>query len=301
MTGILIALILPACNSERKNMTEMNAVLSDSIADKTGITNVTNIPKQLPSRRFLRTGDLKFKVQNVMEATSFIENKTGQMGGFVSNASLISSVQDSTSTSVSPDSALQTLHYSVQGQLILRVPDNRLDSLLNVVQTLSRFLVYRNITAEDVSLRLLTNQWGNHRADYSRQRISNDINRQESKLSETIKAEDKFDEQAANADQAALSNLALEDAIQFSTVSISIYQDPGIQSSLLIRDKPVVPFDLSFWSQVRVSAGEGLQILEDLAIFIVRIWALIAIAVLIWFVYRKSSLYPGRAWPRHLR
>jgi len=289
-----------ACNSENKKNAAFNVALSDTIAERSLTTDITEVSKKLPSPRFLRTGELKFKVQNVMEATAFIENKTRQMGGFVSNSSIINAVNDSTSTPVSPDSALQAIHYSVQGQLTLRVPDTQLDSLLNEVQVLSHFLIYRNITAENVSLRLLTNQWSARRADNSRQRISGDINRQKTKLSETIKAEDKFDEQATDVDNATLSNLVLEDAIRFSTVSISIYQDAGVQTSLLIRHKPVVPFELPFWDKLSTAAGEGLQIIEDLTIFIVRIWALIAVAILALLIYRKSPLYSGKIWSRRI-
>jgi hypothetical protein len=307
MTGIAIAIFFLSCDSKAKTSMSVNDVELLSV-DTIAVRNtkpqeeMAGSLTKWPARRFLRAGDLKFKVHSVREATELIEIRTRQMGGFVSSASILSEVNDSSATPINQDSLLQTIHYTVQGALVLRVPDNRLDSLLASVQPLSLFLVHRNVSAEDVSLQLLTNQWSIRRAADGGRKISRDINQQKNKLTETIAAENKIDEQKAAADNASLSDLTLEDAVQYSTVSISIYQDPDIQTSLLFRDKPVAPFELSFWSQLQASVGEGLQVIKYLLIFLTRLWALIAIAVISFFVYRKYFLHPRKLnpWPKGL-
>ena len=148
----------------------------------------------LPNRRFLRTASLKFKVHEVPESVQFIENKTRQLGGFVSYSTITNNINDSTGFPVSTDTLLQTIHYTTQGFLTLRIPDHQLDSFLSLLNPISVFLVSREVKCEDVSLQLLSNQWNNRRAVQNNRRAAADIHQYSKKPESQLNIEQWMDE-----------------------------------------------------------------------------------------------------------
>ncbi len=84
----------------------------------------------MPERQFVRTANLKFRVQDVAQTTHTVEDLTGKYGGFITQNHLSSSVVNSHSVQITADSLLETIEYRVENNLSLRVPNQNLDSLL---------------------------------------------------------------------------------------------------------------------------------------------------------------------------
>jgi len=227
---------------------------------------------ELGERKFIRTADLKFKVKQVEEAVINIENKTKTLGGFVNLSRLINTIQDSTNISISQDSSLQTIHFITEGFLILRVPDYRMDSLLTILSPLSTLMLNREIHADDVRIQVLTNQLSLQRSVRTSRRIERDINIHGRKLSEIEQAEKTNEENEESADNAKISNLTLDDEISFSTVSIEIYQDPGIRYTEVARQRINKEFQPPFLSQISISFSDGWQMLQDLILLVAKYW-----------------------------
>ena len=206
-----------------QNVGDMN-LAQKKIASDSIVANESNIT-ELGERRFIRTADLKFKVNEVDEAVINIENKTRSLGGFVNLSRLNYRIQDSTNISISQDSSLQTIHYVTEAFLILRVPDYRMDSLLTILKPLSTLMLNREIRADDVRIQMLANQLSNQRAIRASHRIGKDIDTKGRKLSEIEAAEKTREENEESADNAKIFNLTLDDEIKLSTISIEIYQD----------------------------------------------------------------------------
>ena len=225
-----------------------------------------------------------------MESLEVIEYKTRELGGFVLNSHLSNDIYDSSRLPVSEDSVLQTLRYIRQGTLTLRVPDEKLDTLMAALRPISLFIYNREIHAEDVSIQLLTNQWLHRRSVNSNSNITKAIEHNGKKLTDILKAEGNADEKTETADQAILSNISIEDEVHYSTVSLIFYQDSKSQLNWYASEKQIPAFGSSFISQWKESLTGGWQIMQLLILFITRLWAFISIGLLSYVLYRKWKM-----------
>ncbi len=125
------------------------------------------------TRKFIRTAELKFKVKSVIKSTYDIEEITNRHGGFVTLTSLISDIDNVTTTAVSADSSLETTYYKVTNSITLRIPNTKLDTTLKEISRNIDFLDYRTIKAQDVALQILSNNLTQKRASQNEERLTN--------------------------------------------------------------------------------------------------------------------------------
>ena len=93
--------------------------------------------------------------------------------------------------------------------------------------------------------------------------------------------------QAASADQAMLNNLSLEDAVQYSTVSLVLYQDPATQYTKFIRPPVSEEFGTSFFDQLGQSVTEGWLFLKLIILSLTKGWSLMLIALVVLIIYHR--------------
>jgi hypothetical protein len=279
-----------SCNQSGK--AELRAI-SGSFADSTltwfnrNIGDSMAFSSELGERRFIRTADLKFKVSEVEDAVSNIEFKSGQLGGFVSFSHLQTFVQDSAVIDFSTDTSIQLLQYGKVAVLTVRVPDCRLDSFLNHLNNLSDIMLNREISSEDVRVRMLANRLTYRRASKTNQRLTADIDQKGRKLPEIEQVEKILEEKNEITDNANISNLTLDDAVHFSTVSIEIYQDPVKVYRHIVREKAIIAYQKPFLSQISESISFGWQMVEDIIIVIAKYWSLFFFLVVGYFISMK--------------
>jgi hypothetical protein len=237
------------------------------------------------TRKFIRTAEMKFRVRNVFDATYTIEGIAKQFDGFVTYTNLVSELNDKTIVRMSEDSSLETLHYTVENSLTLRVPNTRLDTTLKTIASLIDYLDYRIIKADDVALQMLANKMEQERAVKNERRLTDAIDSKGRKLNETTRAEEQIVNRQEQADRAKIANLSLQDQINFSTVKINIYQRPSIKQSL-ISNENIDSFKPGLGSRMIEGFKAGWRILEDIIVFIAQIWWLLLGGVIAYLGYR---------------
>ena len=143
LTGILCTLL--SCQQQENKNTELNQLVK-----KTSISSSAAIEKNNdPERKFIRTADVKFKVNNVANTTTYIEDICTAQGGFVIYTNLASNIDEHTETPIGSDSLLETTFYTVTNNMTLRVPNTKLDSTLKDIAKSVDYLDYRIIKADD--------------------------------------------------------------------------------------------------------------------------------------------------------
>ena len=237
-------------------------------------------------RKFIRTADLRFKVDNVLKATYSIENIAQQFGGFITFTNLNSNIDSKTTVAVSQDSSLESTYYTVNNHLILRVPNTQLDTTLKSIAVLINYLDHRIIKAEDVSLLLLSNKMEQDRIKNSERRLTKAIDDRGRKLRETTEAEDQLLQMQEQSDRAKLANLTLEDKIAFSTVDVSIYQRQSVYREVISNEKNIDAFKPGTGSRIINALKSGWIILDSILIFVIQLWSLILIAIVVYIVYK---------------
>ncbi|MDB5241209.1 MAG: hypothetical protein JWP57_1834 [Spirosoma sp.] len=230
---------------------------------------------------------MKFKVKDVASATYAVEKITSQFGGFVTYTNLKSTIDNVETSIVSADSSLERTYYTVVNEVTIRVPNTRLDTTLKSIATLIDYLDYRVIRADDAALTLLANKLTQSRAAYTEQRIVNAIDARGNKLAETTTAEELLSGKQEQADNATLANRSLQDQIRFSTITLALYQRQTIRRELVASYPPIDAYKPGFATRMGDSMKYGWGILEDVLVFIVRLWGLLLLAIVAYYGYRR--------------
>ncbi len=283
----VLACLCVGCSSRH----ESEAVRENSSINYTAADTTAAVPAQEASgRQFIRTADLKFRVQDVTRTTHTIEDLAGKYGGFITSNHLSSSVVSSHTVQIAPDSLLKTSEYRVENNLSLRVPNQNLDSLLRELGRQVLFLDYRIVNADEVSLQLLENKLRTDRAADAEKRYEGAINSRGRKLEETLKGENSRLALQQETDGRTIRNLALADQVRYSTVKLGIYQPiTGVQEKI---QTPVNPPDWQPGLAAKLAAAwlGGWKMMEVLLVVTIRLWSLLVLGWVLWLGYRRFGV-----------
>ena len=285
---IAIATVFIGCNqASNDKMESKSQVYSDSTSNVFISSSAANENNKDSTRKFIRTAELKFKVKSVINSTYDIENIASQQGGFVTFTNLKSNVDYVTSTAVSADSSLETTYYTVANEIIIRVPNTKLDTTLKIISHNIDFLDYRIIKADDVGLQILSNDLTQKRSGKNQERLTNAIDKKGNKLGETTYAEDVLGNKQEQADNAKVSNLSLKDQINFSTINLNIYQRATIKREVISNDKNIDAYEPSLGSKLKDALRTGWDILEGFFVSLTKLWGLFLFGLIIFIIYKR--------------
>ncbi|MBW4360997.1 DUF4349 domain-containing protein [Flavobacterium taihuense] len=278
-----ITLIISCKKSEvaSEELTSDIAVKADSISSSAAVE------KEGSTRKFIRTADLKFKVKNVTQSTYTIENITNKFDGFVTYTNLQSNIIDKFETKISQDSTLETTRYNVENNITIRVPNKRLDTVIKSISKQIDFLDYRIIKADDVSLKILSNQLSQKRSSTNEKRVEKAIDTKGKKISDIMEAENNLANQKEQNDNSKLENLSIQDQINFSTLTIQIYQHESVKQEMIANTKDYNYYKPNIGIRIIDSLKTGWYVLLDVIVFIIEIWWFLFIVIGGFFLYKK--------------
>lgn len=239
------------------------------------------------TKKFVRTADLKFKVKNVPQTTYTIENITTKFDGFVTYTNLQSNIIDHFETKISQDSTLESTRYNIENNITIRVPNKRLDTVLKCIAKEIDFLDYRVIKADDVSLKMLSNQLAQERNTQKEKRVEKAIDTKGKKINDVMEAENNLANQKEQKDAAKLDNLSIQDQINFSTLTIQIYQKESVKQEMVANTKNYNDYKPNIGIRLLDSLKSGWDVLIDIIVFLFEIWWFIAIGLAGFFLYKK--------------
>lgn len=286
---LLTAVIFSCKQAPNEEAMSESAEMSSEEAKTVSSSAAVVDPKS--DRKFIRTADLRFKVKNVAQSTYSIENTVAKFGGFVTSTELRSNVVNVSQVKKSTDSIVETTRFVVENNMVIRVPNTLLDTTLKTIARQIDYLDYRIIKADDVSLKLLSNDLSQKRNQQNQARVEDAIKNRGKKLGETVDAEDRVYDSQTQADEAKISNLSMKDQVNFSTLSLSLYQKEALKRET-IADSESEEFRTNIGVRLVDGLKTGWHILEEIIVFIVHLWAFILIGFVGWFIYKKFKSRP---------
>ena len=285
LTLLALGLVLSCKESASK---ENAAYMEEAVTDSTSvISSSAAVENKNSNRKFVRTADVKFKVKNVAKSTYAIEDATTKFGGFVTYTNLQSNIHSEDRTKVSQDSTLVTTKYKVDNNITIRVPNTKMDTVIKTIAKQIHFLDYRIIKADDVSLQMSSNELAQKRSNSSEKRLANAIDSKGKKLNQVVKAEETLDAKKEQNDASKLQNLSLQDQVNFSTLTLNIYQDESIKQEMVANEKSINAYRPNIGLQIWDSVKTGWFILEHIISFIVVLWPFALIGFLGFLGYKK--------------
>ena len=282
LTLLALGLVV-SCKQSAEKADHLEAV-SDSASV---ISSSAAVENKNSNRKFIRTADVKFKVKNVAKSTYSIEEATTKFGGFVTYTNLQSNIFEEDRTNVSQDSILVTTKYKVDNNITIRVPNTIMDTVIKTIAKQIHFLDYRIIKADDVSLQMLSNQLAQKRSNSSEKRIENAIDSKGEKLNQVVQAEEALAAKKEQNDATKLQNLSLNDQVNFSTLTLNIYQDESIKQEMIANEKSINTYRPNIGLQILDSLKTGWFMLENIISFIVVLWPFALLSFLGFIGYKK--------------
>ena len=260
----------------------------NAVTDSTSVVSSSAaVENKNSNRKFARTADVKFKVKNVAKSTYAIEDATTKFGGFVTYTNLQSNIHSEDRTKVSQDSTLVTTKYKVDNNITIRVPNTKMDTVIKTIAKQIHFLDYRIIKADDVSLQMLSNELAQKRSNSSEKRLENAIDSKGKKLNQVVKAEATLDAKKEQNDASKLQNLSLQYQVNFSTLTLNIYQNESIKQEMVANEKSINAYRPNIGLQIWDSVKTGWFMLENIISFVVVLWPFALIGFLGFLGYKK--------------
>jgi len=231
------------------------------------------------TRRFVRTADLKFRVKSVINSTYDIENIIQQQGGFVTYTRLTSDIDNISTTPISADSSVETTFYTVINSITVRVPNTKLDTTLKEISRNIEYLDYREIKAEDIASKVLTNGLIVKRSTNTQQAIKKQLN-------QSIDYQELSSRTQEQKDNASISNLLLKDQIAYSSINIFIYQRQDVKREPISNNNNIRAFEPNIGVKLVDAFQTGWDALETLIVFLANIWGVLLFAIVVYIVIK---------------
>ena len=144
-----------------------------------------------------------------------------------------------------------------------------------------------NIKADDVSLRMRSNELTQKRSINTEKRVEKAIDTKGVKMKDVINAENDLASKREERDNARLENISMQDQVNFSTLSIEIYQDELVKKELIANAADINSYKPSIGTRTADSLKSGWYVLANIIDFVFKIWWFIAICFIAFWLYKK--------------
>lgn len=281
-----------ACSSKVDSnfKTEESGITADTVAVEE-VPGTPNASANEPQRKFLRTADMQFKVKDVRKSSEQIEDLTSKYGGFVTYSHMHSDEQDKKTVVISEDSLLQVSSVSVENDIIIRVPNQHLPGVLKELNSMMLYVDHRTIKAEDVRLQMLSNDLANKRQERFVDRNQTVHENRKGNIGTAVEAEETLLDHQTVADNHKIQNLSLQDQVDFSTLTIKLYQASFLSKVMVENRQGIDNYRPNVFMRIWDSIKIGWMFLEDVIVILLRMWVFLVLggAAFFYWQYRKKT------------
>jgi hypothetical protein len=288
ITGIFI---FQSCGPSKQEMEykEKSMEISDSIKNYSAglatdtINGITH--------NFIRTAEMKLKVNDVLSTTQKIEDLIALSGGYLTKSEMTAENESDYTVRFSKDSLKEIKEYTMVNYLTIRVPNKQLDTVLRSITRMAVFINYSRLTADDVKMKLFANSLAQKRNKKFVQKTERNLGQSTAKLKQITEAEEKILEKELLADEKQMESYTLVDQVNYSTVNLHLYQ-PNVRS---VQTQPmpeiVESYEPSFLSKLIDAFVNGFDGIKKFILGLVGNWDLILILAAILFTVKKIYGY----------
>ncbi len=215
-------------------------------------------------KKIIRNAELNFEVKDLKQFTAAIFEAVRLSGGYIASSSE------------------HQLDDEIRSQITIRVPREQFDLLLGKICSNVSDKLQKNISSQDV-----TDEFVDTKARIAaREKIRDryfDFIKEAKNMEEVLKVEDEIRELQETIESATGRINFIKHQSALSTIHLTFFQK---LSPMLKNNQPGTP---NFWSQVWSSFKEGWWIIEQITLFLVKIWPLMIVACIAgWYIRNRN-------------
>lgn len=287
---IIAILALPvvmfsACASNPESAEADKQYSAEEILDRadsaTFSSDITDMASS--SRKVVRTADYKCRVDDVLKATTDLENIVTSVGGIIEESRLENTPAQVKRTSYKRDSLKEVSTYTTTAMLTLRVPVAMVDSVNRIIPQLAAYTEARNISQTDVTLQYLGNSLKSKAIQKSTlpQPVTSDTSWDAMEV-----ARYNMEAETSSIDR-RIENLKLADDAAYATIKVDFYQ-PDIVRTQVIADADAL-MQASLGQRFLDSLSMGWNAFTSIFLFLLRLWPIVVIAGIIVVVLQRRK------------
>lgn len=282
----------PSTAAEEKLQSQVSKLYDPDDAAKDSIGNVlktsaASLTRIDSTHLFVRTADVRCRVDEVENATYQVEYAVRQLGGYVNDTRLSTTQNWQHEVRTAPDSIKRSSSYHVANNLIIRVPAKNLDSLLSALAPMVKYMDYRNVNVSDITLDQLAKQLEQKRLAAYNAMLQSKVVDHNVKPDKLMNAADAMLAKQTQSDNAYLESLRLSDKVEFATLNLQLYQPEVITTSMIFLEEPQAPYTASIGARLLSSLEAGWTGFSYLLSGIVLLWPLWLIGGITWILIRR--------------
>lgn len=244
---------------------------------------------------FIRTADVRCRVDEVAGSTYQVESVVNSLGGYVSNTQLASNQTWQYQTQVSDDSLKKTTKYVVTNNVTIRVPAKHLDSLLKALVPLVEYMDYRNVSVNDITLEQLAIQLQQARLAKYNAMLQEKVVDGSAKPDKIMSAAEAMLAKQEQKDLAYIESLRLTDRVAYATVNLQLYQPETTSIAMIYNERPQPPYEIGIGERIGDSLYAGWKGFSYIISGFVLLWPLWLIGALVYYFVRRQMKKAAKA------
>jgi hypothetical protein len=223
-------------------------------------------------RKFIRTAQTRFRVKDVYRSALAIEDVAAAQGGFVVDNRIYAQTMNTQRRPAAKGMLVELTEYAVHGDITVRVPSDNTQAFLRTIANQMEFLDQRSFNAADAQFQILRQQLAFQREQETQRQIGQAA-QQGGRIYDKVDAIAAQSSAKLQRDEALIQQKEFEDKVEFSTISLSLYQMSKIRKTEL-PDVEAIFRDNSpgFFSRLGDSLRVGWYGILDVFLALMRAW-----------------------------
>jgi hypothetical protein len=275
---LIPALTLAACQSG-SDREAGQAAAYEAAADSTRFSHdITALNS--PSRKRVRTADVRCRVSNVFNAALTLERAVAGMNGVVVESSMQNTFGELRDVPYSADSLKRIQLYTPTAHLTLRVPAAGLDSVVHTLTAMASFIDYRTLKEQDKTLDYLANALRNKDSG-----TSHIVPEKEGTPLDVAAYRDARKSQAIDR---KIVNLGILDDVNYATFTVQLFQPQLADVQVVVNPDRITR--AGFGTELLTALGNGVDVIRNIVLFLLQLWPFALLAAVVWVVYKRLAV-----------
>jgi len=263
----VISIAIWSCNSSNKmKSADTTAAIDESVADSTAIDKI------------IKTADMRFRVKDVQEVKEKLSNSIKEEGGMVVEFTVQSNIIRTEKAKYSADSLLELTSYRKEGQVVAKVPSDKLDDFTNKVVKMAVFVDQQSLKLDDQSMNYLSNALKSKNRVEAVQQLNKHANKKSNNVETTLEIKDDYVDKK-------IQNQVIDSRVKYSTITLNFYQDNTVQK-LVVGNDDLYDYRPAFLNRFWLGIQNGWVIFKEFILILTNLWVLILLAGAGYFVFR---------------
>ncbi len=241
------------------------------------------VGSKIDSVKLVKTAEMRFKVKDVRRTSEQISKLTVVCGGTVMHHNMQANIVGKQDIELGNDSIKKLTLYNTTAEMVLKIPSESVELFMDSINNLGNFVDDSKMDVEDHTLDYMVNKLkaSNRKASVALR----------SKIKLTQHVADSILQLKDDMVDRKISNLRTDDAVKYSVLNLSLYQNNTISKEVVAND------DLSGYNSplsVRLGAAisKGWFFFSELVVAALHLWAFILIGGVVWFsinLYKRKK------------